>query len=54
MDHKEKVQFLKQMGLSYSQSNIKEPTKKAKDKQDNQVDKEELISLARTFNVYPK
>jgi len=49
MDSKEQMAFLKRMGLSVSRLDIDVEAKKKKI--DNRVDKSELVSLARIFNV---
>ncbi len=50
MDEKEKIKFLKQMGLSSSKF---VPSEKKKTRQDNRIDKSDLLSLAKTFGLLP-
>jgi hypothetical protein len=53
MDPKEKMKFLRQMGLSTMRIESEEEIKKRKERKDNQVDKSDLKALARIFNVHP-
>ena len=41
------------MGFSVSRLGTNEEEKKNKEKKDNRIDKSDLLSLARTFNVHP-
>ncbi len=50
MDEKEKIKFLKQMGLSSSKF---VPSEKKKTRQDNRIDKSDLLNLAKTFGLLP-
>lgn len=51
MDHKEKMAFLKKMGMSVSRMDVDVEAKKKKAA--NRVEKSDLLALARTFNVHP-
>jgi hypothetical protein len=51
MDPKEKMKFLRQMGLSTMRIESEEEIKKRKERKDNQVDKSDLKALARIFNL---
>lgn len=51
MDDKEKLQFLKKMGFSVSRLTEPQDTTKRREPKDNRVDKSELQSLARIFNI---
>lgn len=53
MDEKEKLKFLRQMGLSVGRGDVESPENK-KEKKDTRVDKSDLIALARIFNMHPQ
>ena len=54
MDDKERLAFLKQMGLSVGRLHTeKEEKKTTKQRKDTRVEKSDLIALARKFDVTP-
>jgi hypothetical protein len=53
MDSKEKIKFLRQMGLPVGRIESDEEIRKKKERKDNQIDKSDLKALARIFNVHP-
>ena len=53
MNEKEKLKFLQKMGFSVSRLGESEEDKKKKGIKDNRVDRSDLLSLARKFEVAP-